>query len=394
MDDTTTTTTPPPTELAPSETQITPTTERSSAPRRWSIPVDTVINTTADLPDDQRDALRWLAHYGTSTGKSINDVANLVQKDSGDPYSAASIYAALTGRRKDAGVSMDKLCEAVVRLRRRVEETSARLGSRYVETDMTRRIHDICRKAFSRHRLAFIFGASQIGKTSSLSEYQRTHNHGETHMFRMPCSGSLSMLIEQMAGHFGIPRGLSTEKVSRRVMDCFDERCLLIVDECHHALTRSAYSHRPMEFLREVYDRRGCGMVLCGTDVLADHLRNDKVLTQLWRRRSPGLVIRLPAVPPERDLVEFANAFGLGQAPDSKLSVKYRGTDPVTGEERLMQFSANPRTLQNNLVTDQGLGSWVKLLEDAADAATADKKPLTWGRVLLAYCLAEAMETY
>jgi DNA transposition AAA+ family ATPase len=383
MDDTTTTTTPPPTEITP-----------RSQGRAWSIPQDAVIKATIDLPEDQRDAIRWLNQYGATSGHSIAEIAQLITKPSGEAYSQHSLWAVLSGRRAAEGVSVEKMVESINQFRRRVEETGARLSGRFVETAMTRRIHEICRKAFFRKRLAFVIGSSQIGKTAALAEYQRRHNHGETHMFRMSALGSVASLVDEMAGHFGIGRHCTGAKVLRRVLDCYDERCLVIIDEVHQAMTRGGINGKTIEFLRELYDRRGCGMVLCGTDVFADHLRTDAVLAQLWRRRSPGLVIRLPSVPTDADLAEFSRAVGLGEAPDQKMKVSYRGIDPQTAAERSMTFTANPKELQNTICRSQGLGSWCKLLEDAAAQATEDKRPITWGRVLLAYCLAEAMETY
>lgn len=361
--------------------------------RRWVIGMDVVTRETAQLPEGQREAMRWLAAYGASLDLTTKELAERLLKPDGSPYSGASVYAALTGRRNDAGHSIENMVEAVERLQRRASETRSRTTTRFIETPLTRTIFRVCRTAFTKHRLAVVFGESQTGKTTAINEYADRHNHGETHLIRMPIGGRIADLRMDMARHLHIGDGMKPADVSRRIMDCFDERTLLIVDEAHQACrhTRTG-STNALEFIRDIYDRRGCGVVLVGTKLLTQSLKEDKVLAQLWRRRSTGLVVRLPDAPPTADLAAFAAAFGLEPAPDRTIRIQY--TEPADGGEPVSRtYSANPALLQSTLVADQGLGSWIKLLEDAQRAAEEDNGRITWGRVIIAHCLAVAAET-
>lgn len=362
-------------------------------PRRYQIAADVVARATADLPPGQAEALRWLDEYGRTSQKSASELGALLEKSDGDTYSGDSVYQVLTGRRKESGANIDRFVDAVDKLRRRVQETASKTSTRFVETQLTRMIHGAMRSAFDRKRVCFIFGESQIGKTTAAGEYARLHNHGETKFFRMPTGGAVFGLVNDMAGSLGINRANQTVAM-RRIFDCFDERNLLIVDECHQAILPRGGVTRSIDFLREIHDRRGCGLVLIGTNVFRDSLRTNKVLAQIWRRRSPGMVVQLPDVPAERDMDKFARAFGLDPAPDRKVTVKYSAIDYASGDSVEQTFSANPHDLQSELLRSSGLGSWVKLLEDARHMAAADGKPLTWGRVLVAYCLAQASEQY
>lgn len=362
-------------------------------PRRYQIAADVVARATADLPAEQAEALRWLDEYARAGQRSLAEIGALLEKGDGATYSGDSVYQVLTGRRKESGANIERFVDSVQKLRRRVQETSAKTSSQFVETVLTRMIHGAMRQAFSRKRVCFIFGESQIGKTTAAAEYARRHNHGETKFFRMPTGGALFGLVNDMAGSLGINRANQTVAM-RRIFDCFDERNLLVVDECHQAILPRGGVTRSIDFLREIHDRRGCGLVLIGTNVFRDSLKTNKVLAQIWRRRSPGMVVQLPDVPAQRDMDQFARAFGLEPAQDKKLTVRYSAIDYSTGEARESTFSANPHELQTEILRTSGLGSWVKLLDDAKHMAVQDGKSLTWGRVLVAYCLAQASEQY
>lgn len=363
---------------------------------KWRIPMDAVKRETATLPDDQRDALSWICQYGIASNLTLADVAAKLTKSDGQPYSHSSLYAALTGRRNDQDVSLDRLCEAIARFRRRLDETSAKLSTAFIETPMSRSIFRVCRRAIQRRRITFVFGPSQVGKTAAATEYARLHNHGETVFVRMPTGGALTPLMAELALRFSIHTNQRVDELTRRIYDCFDERVLLIVDEAHQCLLSRTQTRgvRTLEWIRELHDRRNCGVVLIGTDALLGGLKNNPVLGQIWRRRSPGSVIRLPAVPPTKDLNTFASAFGLDPAPDKTVRAQIKGIHPDTGEENETTFSHNPAELQREMVRDEGLGSWVKLLEDAQSDAKEANRKLTWAGVLYTYCLCKAVETY
>ena len=360
-------------------------------PNRWKIGLDTCRRSVAQLPEDQREALVWICQYGLQANISPSDLAARLLKENGQPYSQHSLYAALTGRRtEDSG--LEKICAAIRAFRRRTEETSAKLSSSFIETPMTRRIFQVCRRAFVRHRISIIHGPSQVGKTAAVSEYARLHNHGETTLIRMPTGGGVSSLQQELATRFGIAAHQRANELARRIFDCFDERSLLIVDEATQCL-HSRSGLRSLEFLRELHDRRNCGVVLVGTDVFLNGIRNNPVLVQLFRRRSPGSIVSLPAIPPAADLDVFADAFGLGPAPDKILRIQFKGSD-YSGQEREQTFSVNPKELQDSMIRTEGLGSWVKLLEDARDDSVEAKRKFTWGGVIITYCQAKAAEAY
>lgn len=357
-------------------------------PARWPIPTDVVNRATATLPEFERDQIRWLQRYATGADAMPMEVAPRLTKPDGSAYSWDSIYQTLTGKRSAEGASVRPFAESIERFRKMVREVESRSATDFIETPQTRKLFRIFKSALTRHRLAFVLGDSQIGKTTAGVEFARLNNHGMTHLLRMPTQGALGNLYSEFCTRLGIRARLNGADVRRRIFDAFDEHNLLIVDEAHQCLLgrTGESSAMALEFLRELHDRRGCGLVLMGTAVLRDGLRNNRVLSQLWRRRSPGLVVNLPSSVPKADLDAFAAAFGLEPAPDRDVRIA------MEGEDGGRTFTANPLRIQTDMVRSDGLGSWVRLLEDARELAKETGTKMSWGRVLAAFCNAQAME--
>lgn len=362
------------------------------APRllsRWGIPTDTAVRATAGLPEYERDQLRWLARYGAHGNFSQHEIAGMLKKPNGEPYSRDSVYAALTGRRSQEGVSLRQMADAIAVFRRRQEETAAARTTGFVETRLSRRIFAICDRARKKGRIAAIFGPTQVGKSVILDEYQRTHNHGQTHLVRMPTRGSVSHFVEELASTLKIPSQRREMAVRRRIFDAFDPSILLIVDEAHQCLmNRSESSGMTLEILRELHDRRKCGIVICGTEVLRSALRTSPVLNQLWQRTTPSLIVQVGRSDyTDGELAEFSRSFGLEPAPDREIGVRYStGGD---GEPQ-STYRQNPWALQNRIVRQDSLGAWCKLLDDARDLAEASDGKMSWSKVIVAYALSQA----
>lgn len=380
---------------APEESAVVPAPEkpiqrRAGIPNRWHIASDVVHKATEKLADFERENIRWLQRYAAGGNHPMGSVAERLKKPNGDSYSPDTIYQVLTGRRTEQGVSVRQFADAVAAMRRRIAETESTLSSGFVETRTTRKIWAVCRAARLKRRVAFIFGPPQCGKTSALTEYSKVYNHGETQFIRMPTRGALTNFLDEMATRVQVPSQRRENEMRRRILDCFDESTLLIVDEAHQSLMgRGESGAMTLEFIREIYDRRKCGVVICGTEVLEHQLRNNKILRQLWLRRSPGLVLNLTNTGvTDVELAQFAEAFELPPAPEDRVRVTYVIPGP-DGRKSQRTHSEVPAELQHRVVRADGLGAWCKLLEDARDLPGPK---MTWGKVIIAYCLAQAAE--
>jgi len=361
---------------------------------RFIIPGDKVNRATVDLPDDQREAIRWAAGYCRAKNIHHAEFAALLKKPDGTPYSKDSVYHMFTGGRTES--ALEPMVEAIQRLRRIEEERAEQTRASFVETRLAKRIFQLCRRAFLRQKMVFLFGDSQIGKTTALEEYARRHNHGETKYVRMSTGGTLCDFLRELADVLGIPSGNSIQDLKRRILQSFDSRMLLIVDECEECLRESRYGVRGLDtlnFIREIHDKRKCGVVLAGANIFRQRLyygAHSLSMRRLVLRGMPPL--QLPKVPGQADLATFATHFGLPPAPDEVRGIRVAVVDD-DGHERREEIQKNPLELQNKIVREHGLGRWLMILQEASDIAKEKRRTITWGFVIHAWHIFEQMET-
>lgn len=345
---------------------------QAAAAKRFRIAGDVVNRATKDLDDRERSELRWLHMYGHEQNLSLEELASMIKKPSGQPYSAASVYQALTGRRSAADVSLAPLCEAIAKLRRIVTEQATITRVPYVHTNLSKRVWQVCETARTFQTPCFIFGESQIGKTTSLEEYTRKHNHGGTIYVRMPTRGTLGEFLRWTALALRIsPQQKSEWFLKQRIISAFDPRMVLIVDEAHQALLYSwgRGGAATLEFVREIHDRSKCGVVISATLAFDEQMQagvHSRLLRQLGLRRLT--TYRMPHRPTRSNLDQFAEAYGLR---------------PAAGEAL---------ELQTAIIRDDGLGRWTKILLGSSRVAAKAGKTMDWPHVLKAHAAIAALE--
>lgn len=160
--------------------------------------------------------------------------------------------------------SPDKVIERVRRFRRKAESAHRR---RFIETVVTRRIMSVLDAARDRGIMAMLSGPTGRSKTWTLDEWRHANNHGRAIYVYAPATGGFRSFLETLAESLSISRHASNYDIMRSVFNALDERNVLIVDEVAHLYpTGRASSLQALEFIRELHDRTGCGIVLCATD--------------------------------------------------------------------------------------------------------------------------------
>lgn len=328
------------------------------------IPGDVVNRATAELPDNQRSAIRRLHAYYTENNLSLEETAKLIG------YGSGAIVGLIFRGKYDA-----RLDSAVHEIESFFDLLDRRAEGRklsFITTTLTKRLWDICDAALEFQRIAFIYGDQQIGKTEALLAYRDAHNHGSTIYVRMPTGGALGSFLRELARALRIGENLSNTRLRERIKLAFDDRMLLIVDETHLAIKESGRSQRSVEsidFVREIFDERKCGVVLCSTNVFRDAMESGpvyKILRQTRRRRLCAL--QLPNVPTRTDLNTFAAAYGL---PPSQ---------------------AAAHALEKKMVEEEALGMWLTLLRMGAKLAAKRKQEMSWDHVLAAHAALTMLE--
>ncbi|ODU25022.1 MAG: hypothetical protein ABS95_01195 [Verrucomicrobia bacterium SCN 57-15] len=340
---------------------------------KFRIAADVIAQTCDGLPSEQAKALKWAEQYCRLRNLSTEEFGALLVQPGprGSTYSGDSVYAAFTGRREVG--SLERFCAAVHTLRKRVEETKTRSSFPFVETGMTRKVFEACRVAMEKRRIVFVFGETQTGKSRSLNEFA-VQNPESVRLIMMPTKPTLTELLHQFAVALGIPVNSTKAAIRRTIFDRFDENTLLIVDECERCVER-AYGTDALDFLREVYERCKCGIVLAGAMNLRNAVRSIYTLKKLWLRGYRP--VSLPDRPGRKALDCFARAVGLEPAADKTIAV----TIAAEGE----RIVGNPFQIQEEVISKSGLGRWLMILEDAQDSANEAGATISWGRVIAAH---------
>jgi DNA transposition AAA+ family ATPase len=337
---------------------------KSLVDKRFKISGEVVNKATADLEDRKRNAIRWL--YGHAAD---NDLTNA---EVGRLIGASDSTISLVFRGKYPA-SLDNIVEAIEEFKELLAQRSQHRKIPFISTSMTEKIWNLCNACREFQRIGFIFGDQQIGKTAALEAYEEAHNHGSTIMATCPTGGALSYFLPKLCAPLHIEPHQRNNDLRRRILESFDDRMLLIIDEAHQCVPPcgSVSSVNTIEFVREIFNEAKCGVVICATNVFRESMEKqgttlEKILRQTNRRRLCSL--QLPNKPKQADLNAFAEAYGLP---------KSQGKD---------------RELENKVVEQEALGMWLTLLRMASKIATQRGDSLQWQHVHFAYAGLKELE--
>lgn len=308
-----------------------------------------------DLTPEQEGTIWWFYCHCRTEGFSLKDAAKQIQKDT------TTIYRIWSGK---YGASYDNIVADIARYRKIAEERSGRVKLDFIETSTWRTIDRVCNAALVTQSMAFIFGDSQIGKTTCLEEYARRNNHGQTKLVRMPASAGVQLFMKECAQSCFVSDRSCFEFMRERVLNAIDDKTLLIFDEAHQPLLsyKASSAIKVYEVAREIYDRTHCGMVFCATKALREEILNGKLALMLEQFRRRGIVkVTLPNKPPKSDLDKIAKKFGLPPAEESAAEVV------------------------QDMIHTSGLGMYVKFLQAGATMAKKQNKGMTWDHFVQAY---------
>jgi DNA transposition AAA+ family ATPase len=337
--------------------------------QRMSLPGDQVqkalerLATEGEISETDKQEIWWLYSYAMDHGWSLEDVGKAINKDS------TTAHRLFMGR---YGAKYDNLVESVKRYHALAEARGGRQTCGFVETETWKKIDAVCRHALVGQLPVFIYGASQIGKTTCLQEFARRNNHGQTKYIRMPAAPGLWQVQREVASACYISPRATTTEIRTRIFDAIDDKMLLIFDEMHQPLIscNGNTAVRIIEWLRELYDRTGCGIVFSGTKVFQDEIERGKQAMILDQFRRRGIIqLVLPDYPSKGDVTKIAKAFGL--------------SDPEGVAAEVI----------TTMLKRSGLGQYVKFLQSASNLASNQKKAMSWDHFVQAYDLVQALST-
>ena len=177
-------------------------------------------------------------------------------------------------------------------------------------------------KTRALRNVSILWGDMGIGKTECISEYQRQNNHGRTLVVRFPAGASFAFFVAHVARACGVAtRSQSQYQQREKIYQVLAAgQRLLIIDELHQAFltTRTDTAVKCCEFLREIADVAGCGLVLVGTELLKKEIftgTHKEALKQLVDRGT--VQVPLPSKATKKDYLSFLQFYGLAFPTDA-----------------------------------------------------------------------------
>ncbi len=216
----------------------------------------------------------------------------------------------------NSGQISDKIVAKISNFRRTeaVDEEQRKYGDAgFIETRMSAAIFEMCDAARISQTMAFVWGESQTGKSAALKRYTELNAHLTIY---------LSVVVEMT--HSGFVRALSEACGGTTTGNCWAVRksliknltanMLLVIDEVHEPFSTGKLSTgtQIIECLRGIHDQVGCGIVLCGTNVLQDEISRGQMSKVLRQASKRGIIkVQCPDVMPLADVWKFAASYGL-----------------------------------------------------------------------------------
>lgn len=272
-------------------------------------------------------------------------------------------------------VPLESMMPRIERFIRHYEERSLVPVVPVLQTSVVRAIYKICREAYLSNTVAFIYGDNQTGKSKGAEYYYTQHNDGETKLIRIPIGGGLQMLCKEIAKAFGVSPNSCFELLRTRVLNAVSRENLVVFDEINLLFdTYQASSVKKcFEFIREIHDRCGCGMVLIGDNDFRKRLYGEGGYVEEARmvrklRNRGDLELQINTQASQKDIELIADFYGL---------------KPPTGKaSEYIEVIAK----------ESGLGKYCKFLARAARRASKSNEKMKWHHFEATYSLALKMK--
>lgn len=322
---------------------------------------------TAHYPEEAQEPARWLA--GFVRENCNKQIAPLVErlKKIGHKTDYSLWHRILTGKyfqKDDAGKitgSVNNFIQIVdaLRAQARIEWRAGRPP--FIETPTFHLITDYIdkkRQPERANKFGSIIGYTGTQKSASFKEYRSRNNHGKVVHVESPERASMNQFLTDLARQYvgyNLTRG--NDKRARITANVNEHKCI-IVDNVQRLYAEDAGANQTIfSFLQKLQDDTDCTIIMSYTPEFADVLTRGagRGYFEQFIGRMGGLrkALVLPDFATRDDVLAIAAGFDLKEA---KSNVKY-----------LEAISREPGRIRA-LFDD---------LQDAAQLAKADKKPLT-----------------
>lgn len=275
-----------------------------------NIPDNVLQDAIRAYPQEAQDALQWAFTYGRQElDGSRSELCEKLDVD------WTTLWRVAMGK---YGAGIDGVIQKILDLQRRVRE-SGQAG--FVQTLVSRKIFETLDYALAGDvnggKIVMISGGTRRGKTEIVRQWARLNNHGRSVYIDCPAAGGLRALVQEIAEATGVNKSRRTADLLERVINSFNRRRIIIIDECLRLLPNRRSDRRPveLEFLRRLHDVKRCAVALIATPTFEHEMESGWLrayLEQLVGRIADPLVI--PEKVMQAEIREICRAYN--PAPD------------------------------------------------------------------------------
>lgn len=257
---------------------------------------------------DQADLIWWLFAYARNNGWSNSRIGAEVGID---PGTVSKLFSCTYPAK------VDSLCEKIIEYKRPIDAKKKTDENQmpFVMTSVAKKIHDVCAATLASQTVSMLWSETQTGKTHSLQHVEASLDLGVGKYYRMPARASLQLVAREFARACYVSGPTSYEGLRDGIFASIDANNLVMVDEVQEALL--CYDKKStisiLEFFREIYDRKKCGIVFSMNNLGRDEMLKGSlapIFVQLTKRGP--IKLQLPDMAPAEDYYLIANTvFGL-----------------------------------------------------------------------------------
>lgn len=330
--------------------------------------------------------LRWFFRYSLDKKMSQAEAAEFLGID-GSTYSRV-----MRGEYKNEAQQLlpppVKMLSRIRTMRQQMRIATTEESKRRVMTTTVREIHSVCRKAWDDRQIAFVFGASHIGKTEAAVWFRDENNHGATIYVDLQGVTGVQDIYREFARALGISAERPLQKLMPAVHAAIDSSNLILIDEFHHITYayQKGSSIRQVNAIKSIKDRCRCGMVIFATDVGREEIeggKESKLLTQLWRR---GVIkLHLPSALRVGDVRAVVKAQGL-DFPDAP-----KGRKDLWKELRAAHADFAGLDVCERIAYNHGIKHLFAVLADGKKMADKEDRALEWDDVVEAQAIYDSL---
>lgn len=321
----------------------------------------------SNLEEDQREILQFWFYYALERDWSQKELGRRAG------VSDSSLSLAFRGQYP---AKLDALCKTLRNARENLHQSVA--NPHFIMTALAGQMFELFDETRALQTVLISWGKKGIGKTEIAKEYKRRNNHGRTFYHRCSPAMTFGQFVTSLAASMNIPSHRHSHlRLREKIISVLKAgQRLLVIDELHELFLQKERSRGTAavlicEYIREIFDRAECGVVLIGTRVMVSELRDGVHRAALEQMLDRGLEpVELPDKPTKADLAEFINHFHLDPA--------------FTGANEAAEIVAK-------IFRETGLRKLVLHLRAGKKLATGKSETYGWHHFVAAYQRLEAI---